>query len=185
MDQDAAVSRLVKPIEDRDHVQGPASAVVTLVEYGDYQCERTRAAYPVVKRIQRLSGDWLRFVFRNFPRPEYHPYAEIAAEAAEAAGAQGMFWEMNDYLLQRSELDEGSLMDYAEEIGLDLDRFEIDLGSRVFRQRVQEDVNSGINSGVQKTPTFFMNLVKYEGEFTEEKMLEAIESCAEEIEDEQ
>ncbi|MHB9035256.1 MAG: DsbA family protein [Armatimonadota bacterium] len=185
MDHDAAISRLVRPVEGRDHIQGSASAVVTLVEYGDYQCERTRAAYSVVRRIQNLSGDWLRFVFRNFPRTDIHERAEIAAEAAEAAAAQGSFWEMHDCLMQRQGLDEGSIVNYAEEIGLDLDRFQIDLGGHAYKQRIQDDVKSGEEAGVKNTPTFFMNGMKYDGELTEEKMLEAIERAAGEIEDDQ
>ncbi|MEN6356093.1 MAG: DsbA family protein [Armatimonadota bacterium] len=178
-----ALSRLAKPVVEHEHIQGPASAVVTLVEYGDYQCPNTRAAYSVVKKIQQLSGDWLRFAFRHFPKTQKHEYAQIAAEAVESAGAQGLFWEMHDYLMRHTHLDEGSLMDYAEEIGLDVDRFESDLASHVHRQRVQDDIAGGFDSGVTDTPTFFMNGKKYTGKLTEDDMLEAIETAADDIED--
>ncbi|MCE5315184.1 MAG: thioredoxin domain-containing protein [Armatimonadota bacterium] len=183
MDHDLPASRLVGTVDERDHVQGPASAVVTLVEYGDYQCQRTRSAHPVVTRLRHLSGDWLRFVFRHFPRTDAHEFAEIAAEAAEAAGAQNMFWEMHNYLMSRRELDEGSLMDYAEEIGLDLDRFEADLEKGIYKRRIKEDIASGNASGVHRTPAFFMNGIKFDGALTEEGMLEALEYAAENVED--
>lgn len=179
----SALSRLAKPVEEHEHVQGPASAVVTLVEYGDYQCPDARAAYPVVKKIQQLSGDWLRFAFRHFPNVQKHEFAQIAAEAVESAGAQGLFWEMHDYLMCHTRLDENSLMDYAEEIELDVDRFESDLAEHIYRQRVQDDIASGTHSGVIDTPTFFMNGKKYTGRFTEDDLLEAIEAVADEIED--
>ena len=181
----SALSRLAKPVEDHEHVQGQVSAVVTLVEYGDYQCPNTRAAYSLVKSIQHISGDWLRFAFRHFPNTQKHEYAQIAAEAVESAGAQGLFWEMHDYLMQHTQLDESSLMDYAEELGLDVDRFETDLAEHVYRQRVQDDVISGTDSGVTQTPAFFMNGIKYTGKLVEDEMLGAIEAAADAIEDEQ
>ncbi|MCE5324240.1 thioredoxin domain-containing protein [bacterium] len=178
-----ALSRLAKPVMEHEHVQGPASAVVTLVEYGDYQCPKTRAAYKVVKKIQQLSGDWMRFVFRHFPMTDKHEYAQIAAEAVESAGAQGLFWEMHDYLIRHTQLDEGSLMDHAEEIGLDVDRFESDLADHLYVQRIKDDIAGGMDSGVTDTPAFFMNGKKYAGALTEDAMLEAIEAIADEIED--
>jgi protein-disulfide isomerase len=119
-------SVLTLPVaEDRDHIQGPADAAVTLLEYGDYQCPYCGAAYPIVKDVQARMGERLRFVFRNFPITTSHPYAAEAAEAAEAAAAQGRFWQMHDLLYENQErLREQDLRGYAEQLGLDVDRFD-------------------------------------------------------------
>jgi len=144
--------------EARDHVQGPADAAVTLVEYGDYECPHCGRAYPIVKAIQQQLGPKLRFVFRNFPLRESHPHAEQAAEAAEAAGAQGKFWEMHDRLFERQfALDGEYLIEYAGDLGLDVARFRKELASGVYEPRVREDFRSGVTSGVNGTPTLFLN----------------------------
>ena len=184
MDYGAAASRLARPVAEGDHVQGPASAVVTLVEYGDYQCRHTQSAHPVIKKLQKISGDWLRFSYRNFSQPDKYEFSMVAAQAAEAAGTQGMFWEMHDYLMQHPNFDEGMIMDYAEEIGLDVDTFEADLASNAYIQRVENDRSSGIESGVKDTPTFFINGVLYTGGINQDEMLQAIETIAEEVEEE-
>src|SRR6476646_7201477 len=118
-------SLLTLPVSERDHIQGPADAPVTLVEYGDYECPHCGRAYPVVKAIQRHFGRRLRFVFRNFPLAEAHPHAAHAAEAAEAAAAQGRFWEMHDSLFEHQQaLDDRHLVEYAGALGLDTSRLE-------------------------------------------------------------
>lgn len=168
---------LVSPVSARDHVQGPADAPVTLLEYGDYQCPYCGAAHPIVKALQRhLSGN-LRFAFRHFPLATVHEYAEGAAEGAEAAGAQGKFWQMHDTLFENQPaLDFESLVGYAEELGLDVERFATELENQVYAPRVREDFISGIRSGVNGTPTFFINGVRHEGSFDFETMLEVIQA---------
>ena len=166
---------LVVPVSDRDHVQGPPDAPVTLLEYGDYQCPYCGAAHPIVKALQRRLGDTMRFAFRHFPLATIHEYAEGAAEAAEAAGAQGKFWPMHDMLFENQpNLDFDSLVAYATELGLDAERFALELENQVHAPRVREDFISGIRSGVNGTPTFFINGVRHEGSFDFESMLEAI-----------
>jgi protein-disulfide isomerase len=160
----------------RDHVQGPPDAPVTLLEYGDYQCPYCGAAHPVVKALQQQLGDSLRFAFRHFPLSTVHEYAEQAAESAEAAGAQGKFWEMHDMQFENQPaLDFESLVGYAEELGLDVERFATELENGIYAPRVREDFISGVRSGVNGTPTFFINGVRHEGSFDFETMLEAIQ----------
>lgn len=185
MGQDVVSIKLSKPVDEQDHIQGPASAVVTMVEYGDYQCEDSGAAYSIVKEIQHRSGDWLRFVYRHFPLIKVHEHSQNAAEAAEAAGAQGMFWEMHDFLfLHQTELDDEALMEYAEEIGLDVDRFERDLSEHACAGHISGHQRSGVRSGVEHTPAFFINTTQYQGPITVEAMLAAIEVAASDISEE-
>jgi protein-disulfide isomerase len=164
-------------VTERDHVLGRPDAPVTLLEYGDYQCPYCGAAHPIVKALQRHLGDNLRFVFRHFPLATIHEYAEGAAEAAEAAGAQGKFWQMHDTLFENQPaLDFDSLVGYAEDLGLELERFTTQLENRVYASRVREDFLSGVRSGVNGTPTFFINGRRHEGSFDFETMLEAIQA---------
>jgi len=133
--------------EDRDHIQGRADAPVTLVEYGDYECPYCGAAYPIVKEVQARLGDTLRFVFRNFPITTSHPHAEQAAEAAEAAAAQRKFWEMHDLLYKRQQtLDDTHLQRFAEQLELDMERFDRDMAEHRYAARVREDFMSGVRS---------------------------------------
>ncbi len=156
--------QLTPPVGQEDHTIGPADAPVTLVEYGDYQCPYCGMAYPIVKRAQRALGNELRFVFRNFPLAEAHPHARLAAQAAEAAGAQGKFWEMHDTLFENQDaLEAEDIMGYAESLGLDTARFARDLEAETFAKRVRDDFRSGVKSGVNGTPTFFMNGARYDG----------------------
>ena len=151
-------SMLTPPVSARDHFQGPAKAPLTLVEYGDYQCPYCGAAYPVVKQLQVALGKKLRFVFRNFPLTQAHEYALIAAEAAEAAALQGKFWEMHDLLFERQRiLQPGILPAWAKEVGLDLEQFGAAIREEGIAKRIKEDRTSGIRSGVNGTPTFFIN----------------------------
>ncbi|APR87213.1 Periplasmic thiol:disulfide interchange protein DsbA [Minicystis rosea] len=170
-------TKIHMPVGERDHAQGPANAPVTLVEYGDYECPHCGRAYPIVKAIQERLGDELRFVFRNFPLRELHRHAEAAAEAAEAAGAQGKFWEMHDLLFENQlDLGPASLRRYAEHLDLDAHRFSRELESRVYAERVREDFMSGVRGGVNGTPTFFINGHRHDGPFDEETLLFAIAS---------
>jgi protein-disulfide isomerase len=164
------------PVGDRDHVQGPASAPATLVEYGDYECPYCGMAYPIVKRVQQHFGDRLRFVFRNFPLAEVHPHAEAAAEAAEAAAAQGKFWEMHDTLYEHQRaLDTTHLRDYARQLGLDIAAFEQALAAHAFAGRVHEDFISGARSGVNGTPTFYINGRRHDASYDLDTLTAAIE----------
>ena len=171
--------RLAIPVTEKDHAQGPADAPVTLVEYGDYECPYCGKAYPVVKQIQQRMGDRLRFVFRNFPLNTLHEHAGVAAQAAEAAAAQGKFWEMHDILYEhQDELADADLRQYALKIGLEIYRFNADVDGEQFAKRVRDDFRGGIRSGVNGTPTFFINGVRYNGQHTLEGMLPALENAA-------
>jgi protein-disulfide isomerase len=165
--------------EDRDHVQGPANAPVTLVEYGDYQCPFCGRAYPIVKELQSRLGGRLRFVFRNFPIATSHAYAEQAAEAAEAAAAQGRFWPMHDLLFEnQANLREEDLRGYAERLGLDTGRFDRELAEHAYADRVHEDFMGGVRSGVNGTPTFYINGARYDDSYDIETLLPALERAS-------
>ena len=170
---------LTLPVGERDHAQGPADAPVTLVEYGDYECPYCGHAYPIVKEVQQRLGDRLRFVFRNFPLATMHPHAEHAAEAAETAAAQGKFWEMHDQLYEHQRaLDDHSLGRYAAQIGLDVDQFARDMEAHAQEPRVKEDFLSGVRSGVNGTPTFFINGARFDDSWDAETLLAALEEAA-------
>ena len=170
---------LTIPVGERDHAQGPADAPVTLVQYGDFECPYCGAAYPIIKDIQSRMGDSLRFVFRNFPITTSHPHAVRAAEAAEAAGAQGKFWEMHDMLYENQDaLDDASLRGFADRLDLEMDRFDRDMAERRYEDRVREDFMGGVRSGVGGTPTFYINDVRYEGNWADGHLLRALESAA-------
>jgi len=169
---------LTQPVGDVDHVAGAANAPVTLVEYGDFECPSCRKAWPMVKELQRRLGKNLRFVFRNFPLTKLHPNAEHAAEAAEAASAQGAFWQMYDRLFERQfALEDDNLIEYASELGLDADRMRVALEGGTYRARVKEDVLSGLKSGVNGTPTFFINGERYDGPHGTEPLFESLQGA--------
>ena len=173
-----AAAALTQPVGKRDHIQGPTDAAVTLVEYGDYECPHCGRAYPIVKAILRQMGPRLRFVYRNFPLRESHPHAEQAAEAAEAAGAQGKFWEMHDRLFERQfALDDDYLIEYAGDLGLDAARFRRELDAGTHAPRVREDFRSGVTSGVNGTPTFFINGVRYDESWDLEPLVAALDQA--------
>jgi protein-disulfide isomerase len=165
--------------EDRDHIQGPTEAAVTLVEYGDYECPYCGAAYPIIKEVQSRMGERLRFVFRNFPIATSHPHAEQAAETAEAAAAQGRFWQMHDLLYENQRrLRDPDLRDYAERLALDVERFDKELADHVHAARVREDFMSGVRSGVNGTPTFYINGTRHDDSYDVETMVAALERAA-------
>jgi protein-disulfide isomerase len=152
------------PVSDRDHVLGLPDAPVTLVEYADFECPYCAAATKAIGYLGRHLGDELRFAFRHFPVTELHPHAEQAAIAAEAASAQGRFWEMHDLLFERQHaLKRQDLERYAEEIGLDPSDFVLALGLRSGLDQVQDDLASGRVSGVNATPKFFVNGLRFDG----------------------
>ena len=158
-------SKLVLPVAKRDHIQGPIDAPMALLEYGDYQCPYCGEAYPITKAVQEQLGDKLCFAFRNFPLVNSHPYAEHAAEAAEAAAVQGKFWPMHDLLFENQEaLDDESLAEYAATLGLDARRLIAEVKAGAHTARIREDFSSGARGGVNGTPTFFVNGLRYDGE---------------------
>ena len=170
---------LTNPVSANDHAEGPADAPVTLVEYGDYQCPYCGAAYGIIKSIQQRLGNELRFVFRNFPLNQAHPMAQLAAEAAEAAGAQGKFWEMHDALFEnQDQLGQELVETLVTRLQLDAARFEADLEERKFQSRVKLDFMGGVRSGVNGTPGFFINGQRYDGSWDEEPLTAALLKAA-------
>jgi len=166
---------LVVPVSAHDHIRGPANAPLTLVQYADFQCPHCAAAHPEVAAIANELSDSLRLVLRHFPLSQVHPQAQRAAEAAEAAAGHGRFWEMASLLYEnQEELDDHSLGRYARKAGLDLKRFRKELSSGVHAARVRADYLGGIRSGVNGTPTFFINGKRYEGTFKSEALVAAL-----------
>jgi Na+:H+ antiporter, NhaA family len=172
------IATLSPPVDAaRDHLRGAAHAPVTLVEYGDFQCPYCGEAYPVVKQLLERFGDRLRFVFRHMPLADLHPRAPAAALAAEAAGAQGRFWEMHDRLFEHQlELGDDDLRGHAEAIDLDVERFQSDLADAALAARVEVDFQSGARSGVPSTPRFFVNGVIHLSSATEADLGDAIDA---------
>lgn len=163
---------LREAVSKKDHIQGSSNAPIELVEYGDYQCPYCGQAYYVVKKIQKELGDKLKFVFRNFPLTNIHRYAASAAIASEVAGGMKKFWEMHDMLFENQEhLDDSHLLQYADELDLDVEKFESDFSNPKYTSKVEGDLESGLRSGVNGTPSFFINGEKYEGEMTAEAIL--------------
>jgi Na+/H+ antiporter NhaA len=168
---------LADPVDpDRDHIRGSDDAPVTLVEYADFECEYCGRAEPTVRELLQAYGADLRYVFRHLPLPDVHEHAELAAEAAEAAGTAGRFWEMHDRLFEQSHgLEYDDMLRYAEELELDVDRFADDLQSRRYAVRVARDVESADESAVAGTPTFFVNGRRHQGAFDLDSLREAID----------
>ena len=162
------MTQLHPAVSPMDHIAGPAHAPVTLVEYGDYQCPHCGHAHPIVKAIQLAMGDSLRFVFRNFPLAEIHPHASTAAQAAETAASagSGAFWAMHDAMFEHQDhLDIASLGKYAVAAGVDPETVRQAISHGTFVDRVNSDFLSGVRSGVNGTPTFFVNGQRYDGEW--------------------
>jgi protein-disulfide isomerase len=163
---------------ERDHVRGPDSAPVTLVEYGDYECPYCGQAEVVIRELLDQFGDELRYVWRHLPLNDVHSNAQTAAEAAEAAGAQGRFWEMHDKLLaSQDELTPRDLKRYTQELGLDIDRWWDELRRHEHAERVSEDVASADSSGVAGTPSFFINGVRHQGPYDLETLTKAVRAA--------
>ena len=163
------------PVSANDHSEGSPDAPLTLVEYGDYECPYCGEAYPIVKRLQRHFGKKLRFVFRNFPLREAHPQAESAAETAEFAGSNGRFWEMHDRLYEnQSELGLELYLSLAKELGLSSSSLQQALESGTYRERIRSDFTSGVRSGVNGTPTFYINGTRHEETYEFEVLAEAM-----------
>ena len=168
----------LEPVGARDHTRGPKDAPVTLVKYGDYECPYCGQAHPVLKELQERVGEQVSFVFRHFPLDSVHPRARRAAQAAEAAASQGRFWDMHDLLYEnQSKLSEEDLMRYAAELGLDLRRFKEDLANDHHAWRIEEDRLGGNRAGVEGTPGFFVNGVKYTGPIDVDGLLAAVEEA--------
>ena len=174
MNQPSDMSRGLPALNKRNHIHGRRDATIVLMEYGDYQCPGSGRAHFMVKRLQQRLGDQLCFVFRHFPQIQIHPQAQRAAESAEAAEAQGKFWEMHDTLFEHQQaLDDADLVEYAAQLGLDMPRFLRELAQHVHAERVQEDITSGCSYGVQETPTFFIG-VRHKGTQNLEMLLMTI-----------
>jgi protein-disulfide isomerase len=177
---DELVDLAVDVDPERDHIRGPGDAPVTLLEYGDYECSYCGQAEPVVRELLVSFGDDLRYVWRHLPLTDVHPHAQMAAEAAEAAGAQGAFWAMHDTLLQhRDALRPFDLDHYAQELGLDIERFWDELRRHVHAPRIAEDVASADASGVSGTPTFFINSRRHHGAYDLQTLTEAVQAVRE------
>jgi protein-disulfide isomerase len=166
---------LSAPVTDRDHIRGSLEAPVLIVEYGDYECPHCGRAYWVVRNLLAEHPDDVSFVFRNFPVVEKHPRAETVAEALEAAGAQGQFWEMHDWFYERQhQLELSDLEEHARQIGLDVDLWKREMQAGNFKDRVKEDLETGRQSGVSATPTFFINGRRYAGRLDHDSLAAAI-----------
>jgi len=164
---------MITPLEDGvDHVRGPAGARV-MVEYGDYECPYSRRAYHEIERVENQLGGAVRFAFRHFPLTEIHPHALAASRAAEAASVQDRFWEMHDLLFHRQKaLEDDDLHRYADELGLDVERFDGDRGGEAVFARIERDFRSGVESGeVRGTPTLFIDGIVHLGGYDAETLL--------------
>jgi protein-disulfide isomerase len=174
------MSTLKLPVSAEDHVQGAPNAAVTLVEYGDYECPHCAAACVIVKRIQKRFGDRLRFVFRNFPLGESHPHAQAAAETAEFAAAYGKFWEMHDLLFENQARLGGALFrELARQLGLSTAALSQALEEGLFSAHVRADFSGGVRSGVNRTPTFFINGERHDGSFEFAELLLVLDAAME------
>lgn len=179
MSQDRCSSLFV-PASTQDCIQGVLSARVVLVMYGDYQCSKCADVYRLIKAIKRplnvsLGENYLCFIFRHFPQIQIHSHAQRAAQAAQAAAAQGLFWQMNDILFaHQQELGNGYLIEYANDLGLDISQFLRDLSKQVHVARVNEDLESGLHSGVTTAPALFINGIRYTGHWNITQLMTAI-----------
>jgi formate-nitrite transporter family protein len=168
-------TRLNPAVSEHDHVRGSRSALVSLVEYGDFECPYCRAALDIVNGLQHALGDQLSFTFRHFPMREVHAHAQHASEVAEAAAAQGRFWEMHDRLFASQDaLDDRSLARYARQMDLDAELVAQQLANHTYAAHIEEQRHSGVASGVTGTPTFFIDGMRYKGSLSLPKMLAAI-----------
>ncbi len=174
--------KLTLPVGERDHIQGNPNAPVTLVEYGDYECPHCGAAYPIVKRLQDQMGKRMRFVFRNFPLNEVHPHALHAAEAAESVGIHAgpdAYWAMHDLIFEHQrDLSDAALGRLAAQAGAPADLVLGELKTDLHKPRVREDFMSGVRSGVNGTPTFFINGVRHDAPWDQGSLFLALDAAA-------
>ncbi|BAY50367.1 DSBA oxidoreductase (plasmid) [Scytonema sp. HK-05] len=180
MNDDRSRSSLLVPPSAQDHIQGVLSAKVVLVMYGEYQCSRSANVYKMIKAIKRelsaaFGEDYLCFIFRHFPQIQIHPQAQRAAQAAVAAAAQGKFWLMSDTLFDHQQrLENGYLVEYANDLGLDIPQFLKELSKQVHVDRINEDIEGGIESGVTTTPALFINGIRYTGHWNTTEFMAAM-----------
>ncbi len=180
MSDERGSSLLFVPPSTQDHIQGVLYAAMVLVMYGDYQCSQSADVYRLIKVIQRqlsvsFGEDYLCFIFRHFPQIQIHSHAQRAAEAVEAAAAQGQFWQMHDTLfIHQQELGNGYLIEYANHLGLDICQFLQDMSKRVHVTRVNADSDSGYKSGVTAAPALFINGIRYTNRWNIEQLMAAI-----------
>ncbi|MBE9225507.1 DsbA family protein [Phormidium sp. LEGE 05292] len=170
-------NRAILAIAPHDHLQGVIDAPTTLIEYGDYQCPYCAQMHKMIQTIQHQLNPQFCFVFRHFPQSQFHFQAQKAAEAAEAAAAQGQFWQMHNLLFERQKfLNDGNLLEYANELGLDLYEFLGAIAQRQYADRVAQDISSGIQGGVACTPTLFINGSRYNDAWEVERLSTAIQN---------
>lgn len=171
---------ILKPeVNEKDHMQGNPKAPIELVEYGDYQCPYCAKAHYMIQKLQKGMGEQMKFVFRNFPLYDAHPNALHAATAAEVAADQGKFWEMHDILFENQDrLEDDYLMKYAGKIGLDTKKFEADFSNPKYAEKIEADLESGLRSGVNGTPSFYVNGQKYTGEYSAEALMEYMQALS-------
>jgi protein-disulfide isomerase len=170
---------LTPPVNTNDHILGSGSALVTLVEFGDYQCRFCGRAHPMVRDALRRMPDQILFVFRHFPLTRAHPRALAAAMSAEAAEAQGRFWPMHDTLFENQDaLEDDDLVGYAEDLGLDVARFVADVEGATYLPKVRGDFRSGVRSGVNGTPTFFIDGERFDGNWADGSLILALAALA-------
>jgi protein-disulfide isomerase len=179
-EKDSNNTQLSFPVsESRDHIQGSATAAVTLVEYGDYECPYCAQAYLIVKEVQERLGNKVRFVFRNFPVTKLRPHAYQSALAVETAASQEKFWEMYDFLFKHGQsLTDDNLRLSAAKLGLNVNKFDLEFRDRTYRRHVDEDIQSGEESGVTKTPTFFINGDRYDDSWDLDSLLSALDEAS-------
>lgn len=180
MSDDRSHSSLLVPPSTQDWIQGILSAKVVLVMYGDYQCPRSADVYKLIKAIKRelnaaFGEDYLCFIFRHFPQTQIHPHAQRAAQAAEATAAQGKFWLMSDTLFDHQQrLENGFLVEYANDLGLDIPQFLKELSKQVHVDRINKDIEGGMQSGVTTAPALFINSIQYTGRWKMTELMTAI-----------
>jgi protein-disulfide isomerase len=166
---------LAVPVRQHDHRRGPEDAPITLLEYGDFECPYCARAHIIINDLLKSAGREVRFIFRHFPLTQVHPHALLAAQAAEASGVQGRFWDMHDALYENQDaLDLDDIIGYAAQLGLDLESFNAALENESIPEHIKSDFRGGVRSGVGGTPSFFINGLKYEGPWDGGALKEAL-----------
>jgi len=175
----AEIVRLKNSVTERDHASGAATAPVTLLEYGNFECIDCGRAYPVIRQVRKVLGDNLRFVFRHFPMQQTHPHSLRAATAADAAAAQGKFWEMHDELFTHQQhLEDQDLFLYAKRIHLDAEKFTLDMTENTLASKIEADYNRSLfDEHITGTPTFYINGLRWTGAVEVAPLLAAIKAA--------